>query len=65
MYRAISDRKVIDAHISKADYILVTHTHLDHVLDMPYIARKTGAQVIGTESASNFARDNGCPMLKF
>ena len=58
---AISDRTVIDGHISKADYILITHTHLDHVLDMPYIARKTGAQVIGTESTSNFARDNGVP----
>ncbi len=58
---AISDPKVIDAHISKADYILITHTHMDHVLDVPYIARKTGATVIGTESTSNFARDNGVP----
>lgn len=56
-----SDQAVIDAHIRKADYILITHTHLDHVLDMPYIARKTGAQVIGTESTANFARDNGVP----
>jgi L-ascorbate metabolism protein UlaG (beta-lactamase superfamily) len=58
---AQTDRAVIDAHISKADYILITHTHMDHVLDMPYIARKTGALVIGTESSSNFARDNGVP----
>jgi len=58
---ALSDRTVVDAHISKADYILITHTHLDHVLDMPYIARKTGALVIGTESTANFARDNGVP----
>lgn len=56
-----SDRAVIDAHIRKADYILITHTHVDHVLDMPYIARKTGALVIGTESTANFARDNGVP----
>ena len=54
-----SDRAVIDKHITRADYILITHTHLDHVLDMPYIAGKTGALVIGTESTSNFARDNG------
>ena len=58
---AVSDRTVIDAHIRRADYILITHTHMDHVLDMPYIARKTGAVVIGTESTSNFARDNGVP----
>jgi L-ascorbate metabolism protein UlaG (beta-lactamase superfamily) len=56
-----SDPAVIDAHVSKADYILVTHTHVDHVLDMPYIARKTDAVVIGTESTANFARDNGVP----
>ncbi len=56
-----SDQAVIDAHIGKADYILITHTHLDHVLDMPNIAHKTGALVIGTESTANFARDNGVP----
>ena len=56
-----SDQAVIDQHIVKADYILITHTHVDHVLDMPYIARKTGALVIATESTANFARDNGVP----
>lgn len=56
-----SDQAVIDAHIRKANYILITHTHVDHVLDMPYIARKTGALVIGTESTANFAHNNGVP----
>jgi L-ascorbate metabolism protein UlaG (beta-lactamase superfamily) len=58
---AASDQTVIDAHIKRADFILITHTHVDHVLDVPYIARKTGALVIGTESTANFARDNGVP----
>lgn len=56
-----SDTAVIDAHIKRADFILVTHTHLDHVLDVPYIARKTGALVIGTQSTANFALVNGVP----
>ena len=40
---------------------MITHTRIDHVLDMPFIASKTGALVIGTESTANFARDNGVP----
>ncbi|MHB8526687.1 MAG: MBL fold metallo-hydrolase, partial [Candidatus Acidiferrales bacterium] len=58
---AKSDKSVIDAHIKRADFILITHTHIDHVLDTPYIARKTGATVIGTESTTNFERDSGVP----
>jgi L-ascorbate metabolism protein UlaG (beta-lactamase superfamily) len=57
----VSDEAVIDAHVKKADFILITHTHSDHVLDLPYIARKTGAMVIGTESTINFARASGVP----
>lgn len=58
---AKSDEALIDAHIKRADFILITHTHIDHVLDAPYIARKTGATLIGTESTTNFLRDNGVP----
>jgi L-ascorbate metabolism protein UlaG (beta-lactamase superfamily) len=56
---AQSDTATIDAHIQRADAILITHTHGDHALDFPYIARKTGAMVIGTESAQNIARAYG------
>jgi L-ascorbate metabolism protein UlaG (beta-lactamase superfamily) len=55
------DAPVIDAHIAKADFVFLTHTHPDHSLDMPYIARKTGARVIGTESTGNVARAEGVP----
>jgi len=53
------DTAVIDAHIRRADVILITHTHPDHALDMPYIAKKTGAPVVGTESTNNLARASG------
>lgn len=56
-----SDTGVIDAHIRRADFIVVTHSHGDHLFDVPYIARKTGALVIGTETTANFARANGVP----
>jgi L-ascorbate metabolism protein UlaG (beta-lactamase superfamily) len=55
------DAAVIDAHIARADFVFLTHTHPDHSLDMPYIARKTGARVIGTESTANIARAEGVP----
>lgn len=58
---ATPDETAIDAHIQKADFILVTHTHYDHVLDVPYIALKTHAAVIGTESTENVVRAFGVP----
>lgn len=56
---ATPDADSIDAHVHKADYILVTHGHEDHMLDAPYIARKTGAVIICHESAANIARAQG------
>jgi L-ascorbate metabolism protein UlaG (beta-lactamase superfamily) len=58
---AQSDTATIDAHITRADFILITHTHADHAFDLPYIARKTGALVMGTESTRNVARTYGVP----
>ena len=55
------DQTVIDAHIQRANFILVTHTHYDHVLDVPYIAAKTHAAVIGTESTDNVLRAYNIP----
>jgi L-ascorbate metabolism protein UlaG (beta-lactamase superfamily) len=47
---ATSDTTPVDSRIPRADYVLVTHTHYDHVLDVPQIALKKHATVIGTES---------------
>lgn len=58
---AWSDTEVIDRVISDADIILVHHGHLDHLGDVPYIARKTGAKVIGTETVVTILRAYGIP----
>lgn len=55
----ISDTAMIDKHITRADFILVTHSHVDHIMDVPYIARKTGATVIGHQSTINVVRASG------
>ena len=56
-----SDTAVIDAHVTRADVIVITHTHPDHTLDLPYIAKKTGAMVVGTASTANLSRASGVP----
>ena len=53
------DTLTIDKYIKKADFILVHHSHRDHIMDVPYIAKKTGATVIGHESTANFLRASG------
>ena len=57
--RPESDRATIDAHIHSADFVLVTHAHYDHIFDVPYIAGRTGATVIGSESTANILRAYG------
>ena len=51
-----SDTLMIDKVIGKVDYILVTHSHLDHLLDVAYIAKKTKAKIIGTQTTMNIIR---------
>jgi len=57
----VSDTAAVDARITRADFILISHSHFNHTIDMPYIARQPGATVIGTESTINLARAGGVP----
>lgn len=54
----VTINKIID---KKIDFILVHHSHFDHLADVPYIAKKTGAKVIGTETTCNILRAYGIP----
>ncbi|MEM7415928.1 MAG: MBL fold metallo-hydrolase [Gemmatimonadota bacterium] len=58
---AWADTTLIDSLIDEADFILVHHSHFDHLGDVPYIARKTGAKVIGTETTKMILRAYGIP----
>ncbi|WDI33179.1 MBL fold metallo-hydrolase [Hyphococcus flavus] len=58
---AVSDEALIDQTITKADFILVHHSHFDHLGDVPYIASKTGAKVIGTETTIQILKAYGIP----
>lgn len=57
----VSDTVAINKVITKADYILVHHSHVDHLADVPYIAKKTGAVVIGTETSCTILSAYGVP----
>ncbi|MFC5924669.1 MBL fold metallo-hydrolase [Micromonospora vulcania] len=52
---------VIDAHVDRAMTVLVTHTHWDHFMDVPYIAGRTGARVFGTLTAYHLGLAYGVP----
>lgn len=53
------DIAAITRHITRADAIIVGHTHFDHVLDVPTIARLTDGVVFGSRSAANLCRADG------
>jgi L-ascorbate metabolism protein UlaG (beta-lactamase superfamily) len=55
------DAAAVASHVPRADLILVTHAHYDHILDVPAIALRTHALVIGHESVQNILRAYGVP----
>jgi len=44
----------IDIDTIKADYILLTHAHNDHILDAEYIARKNGAVIVSNYEIATY-----------
>ncbi len=55
------DTALIDSLRLRADQILVTHGHYDHLTDVPYLAARTGATVLGTETHANLLAALGAP----
>jgi L-ascorbate metabolism protein UlaG (beta-lactamase superfamily) len=55
--------KGIDITSIKADYILVSHGHADHVADVVDIAQNTGATVIGAVEVVNWLKNKGVGLI--
>lgn len=54
--KLVIDKAVVDKHITKADAVLVHHAHYDHMTDVPYVAAKTQATVLGTQTHVNLLK---------
>jgi L-ascorbate metabolism protein UlaG (beta-lactamase superfamily) len=64
--RIAPDEKVIDAAlnrvgIARLDAVVPVHTHFDHGLDSAVVAARTGATLLGSESAAHIGRGGGLP----
>jgi L-ascorbate metabolism protein UlaG (beta-lactamase superfamily) len=47
--------------VTKADFVLVGHSHFDHLGGAEVIARNTGARIIGSNESCRVMRDCGIP----
>lgn len=49
------------AGVSRLQAVVPVHTHIDHALDSALVADRTGARLVGGESAANVGRGYGLP----
>lgn len=64
--RVSTDREVVDRelklhHADRLRAVFVSHSHHDHVMDAPYIAKRCGAKIYGSSSTLNVARGGDVP----
>jgi len=48
----------------RVDAVLVTHAHFDHLMDVPEVMRRTGAQLIADATAANLVQASNIPRRK-
>jgi L-ascorbate metabolism protein UlaG (beta-lactamase superfamily) len=59
--RVRPDRELVAAEIPRCDHVLVTHAHWDHLMDVPDVARNTGATVLGSPHTCRLLAACGVP----
>ncbi|MCE8000261.1 MAG: MBL fold metallo-hydrolase [Rhodobiaceae bacterium] len=57
---AISDA-MTKGNIGEVTAVIPVHSHYDHAMDSPEVARRTGALLVGSESTANIGRGWGLP----
>lgn len=64
--RIAPDPRIIDQaltrwRLDRIAAVIVVHSHYDHAMDAPEVARRTGALLVGSESTANIGRGWGLP----
>jgi len=54
-----TDEEAVLRLITGADYIFAGHSHVDHIGDIPFIAKRFGSKVIGSRTTTNIALSAG------
>ena len=54
-----TNEEEVNRIITKADFIFAGHSHADHIADIPVIAKRFGAKVIGSRTTTNIALTAG------
>ena len=55
----LPDAALLDRYVARADAVLIGHTHWDHAVDAPAIARRDGATVYGSDSLARLMALHG------
>jgi L-ascorbate metabolism protein UlaG (beta-lactamase superfamily) len=57
----IIEQSLQRANIQQLDAVIAAHSHYDHAMDSPEVARKTHATLYGSQSTANIGRGWGLP----
>jgi len=55
------EQGLADNEVTSLAAVLPLHSHYDHAMDAPEVARRTGAMLLGSESTANIGRGWGLP----
>lgn len=61
MRRVVPNAALAEQYAPRADFILVTHPHYDHLMDVPNVMRFTGASAYGTPNTAQLLQLHNLP----